>query len=90
LKYTLNLALTNTPAKGVPAVWRDSRTTRTARSLPVSNTVGWYKWQTQTTTVSGTAGVHDINFVFKGDATGQIFHFDYWKLNKKNAEEAKP
>jgi hypothetical protein len=36
--------------------------------MPVSNTGEGYKWQTQATTMSGAAGVHDIDFVFKGDA----------------------
>ena len=58
-------------------------------SLAVSSTGGWYKWQSQTTTVSGADGVHDLYFLFKGDATGQLFNFDYWKLNKKGAKEAK-
>jgi hypothetical protein len=58
-------------------------------SLPVSDTGGWYKWRSQTTTVSGAAGVHDLYFVFKGDVTGQLFNFDYWKFNKKGAKRAK-
>lgn len=57
-------------------------------SLPVSNTGGWYKWQTQTTRVSGAAGVHDLYFVFKGDATGQLFNFAYWKFDKTGKEDS--
>jgi hypothetical protein len=54
-------------------------------SLPVSDTGGWYKWQTRTTSVSGAAGIHDLYFVFKGDAAGQLFNFDYWEFAKKSA-----
>jgi hypothetical protein len=57
-------------------------------SLPVFNTGGWYKWQTQTTRVSGAAGVHDLYFVFKGDATGQLFNFAYWKFDKTGKEDS--
>lgn len=53
-------------------------------SLPVSNTGGWYAWKTQTVPVSSAAGVHDLYFVFKGDSTGQLFNFDFWKFNKKS------
>jgi hypothetical protein len=58
-------------------------------SLPVSNTGGWYTWKTQTAPVSGTAGAHDLYFVFKGDPTGQLFNFDYWKFNKKKSARDK-
>lgn len=54
-------------------------------SLPVSSTGGWDKWQKKSTTVSGAVGVHDLYFVFKGKATGQLFNFDYWKFDKKAA-----
>jgi arabinoxylan arabinofuranohydrolase len=51
-------------------------------SLPVSSTGGWYKWQTKTTSVSGARGIHDLYFLFKGDATGPLFNFDYWKFDE--------
>jgi len=51
-------------------------------SLPVSSTGGWHKWQTRTTSVSGARGTHDLYFLFKGDATGPLFNFDYWKFDK--------
>jgi len=53
-------------------------------SLRVSYTGGWDKWQTKTTTVSGATGTHDLYFLFKGGATGQLFNFDYWKFEKKS------
>jgi len=58
-------------------------------SLPVSNTGGWYKWQTQTAPVSGAAGVHDIYFLFEGAAAGELFNFNSWKFNKRQGKEPK-
>ena len=58
-------------------------------SLPVSSTGGWHKWQAKTTTVSGANGKRDLYFVFRGEATGQLFNFDYWKFNKKGAKKPK-
>jgi hypothetical protein len=52
-------------------------------SLAVSSTGAWNKWQLKTTAVSGAAGVHDLYFLFRGDAAEQLFNFDYWKFNKK-------
>jgi len=57
-------------------------------SLPVSNTGGWNQWQTRTTAVSGASGVHDLYFVFRGEATGELFNFDYWKFDKQPATHA--
>jgi hypothetical protein len=47
-------------------------------ALPVPDTSGWEKWQTKRTTVTGASGLHDLYLVFKGDASGQLFNFDYW------------
>ena len=58
-------------------------------SLPVPSTGGWHKWQAKTTTVSGANGRHDLYFLFRGEATGQLFNFDYWKFNKKGAKKPK-
>ena len=37
-------------------------------------------WQTFTTEVDKTEGVHDLYFVFKG-SEGELFHFDFWQFN---------
>ncbi len=57
-------------------------------SLPVSNTGGWHNWQSKTTPVSGATGVHDLYFVFEGEATGELFNFDSWKFDKQPAHAA--
>ncbi|HEY6376836.1 MAG TPA: carbohydrate-binding protein [Edaphobacter sp.] len=54
-----------------------------------TNFTGWNKWKTKTTTVSGATGAHDLYFLFRGDATGQLFNFDYWKFNKKSVKHPK-
>ena len=85
--FTANVA--SASGGGVIELHLDSIDGPVIGSLPVSDTGGWYKWRSQTTTVSGAAGVHDLYFVFKGDVTGQLFNFDYWKFNKKGAKRAK-
>ena len=55
--------------------------------IAVSPTGGWHAWQTKTTTVSGASGKRDLYFVFRGEATGKLFNFDYWRFNKKGAKE---
>ena len=52
-------------------------------TLPVANTGGWYTWKTATTPVTGATGTHDLFFVFKGDASGPLFNFDYWQFGGK-------
>ena len=54
-------------------------------SLPISNTGGWDRWQTKTAAVSAARGKHDLYFVFKGDGSGELFNFNYWKFEKKGA-----
>lgn len=53
-------------------------------TLPVSYTRG--AWKTETTNVTGVAGVHDLFFVFKGEPTGDLFKFDHWQFAKKGAK----
>ena len=51
-------------------------------TLAVVSTGGWETWKTQRTRVAGAAGVHDLYFVFKGKAGGELFNFDYWEFAK--------
>jgi hypothetical protein len=51
---------------------------------------GMHAWQTNTTTVFGASGKRDLYFVFRGEAKGELFNFDYWRFNKKGAKEPKP
>lgn len=49
-------------------------------TLPVPSTGGEDKWQIQTTAVSGAVGTHNLFFIFRGDASGNLFKFDYWQF----------
>jgi arabinoxylan arabinofuranohydrolase len=53
-------------------------------TLAVPNTDGWWTWQEKSTAVTGASGVHDLYFVFKGSATGELFNFDYWRFDRKS------
>jgi len=51
-------------------------------SLGVSSTGGWERWRSETTTVRGASGTHDLFFVFRGEGGGQLFNFDYWQFDR--------
>ncbi|USB33771.1 S-layer homology domain-containing protein [Paenibacillus sp. YPG26] len=53
-------------------------------TLPVSSTGGPDQWKTMTTNVSGAVGTHDLYMLFKGEGTGNLFTFDYWKFTEKS------
>jgi hypothetical protein len=40
------------------------------------------KWALQTIDVKKVSGIHDLYFVFKGNAKTDILNFDYWKFSK--------
>jgi arabinoxylan arabinofuranohydrolase len=67
---------------GVIELHIDSHNGPLIGTLPVKPTGGWDKWRAVTSKISGASGTHDLFFVFKGDASGQLFNFDYWKFNK--------
>ena len=50
--------------------------------LQVSPTGGWDDWQSETTTVSGATGTHDLFLVFKGAGDDPLFNFDYWSFGQ--------
>ena len=50
--------------------------------LKVSPTGGWDDWQSETTTVSGATGTHDLFLVFKGAGDDPLFNFDYWSFGQ--------
>lgn len=52
-------------------------------TLPVPNTGGEDKWQIKTTAVDGAVGVHNLFFIFRGEASGNLFKFDYWSFEPK-------
>jgi hypothetical protein len=48
-------------------------------TLPVSGTGG--EWKSQSARISGTSGVHDLFFVFRGPAGEELFKFAYWQVS---------
>lgn len=51
-------------------------------TLAVPNTGGWEIWKYQTTAVTDAKGIHDVFFLFKGAATGNLFNYDNWRFEK--------
>ncbi len=51
-------------------------------TLPVPNTGGCETWKTLTTPITDAKGVHDVFFIFKGAATGNLFNYDNWQFEK--------
>ena len=45
----------------------------------VKTTGGWQNWETHSTKIKSTKGVHDLYLIFKG-ADGELFNFDWWKF----------
>lgn len=52
-------------------------------SVSISNTGGWDQLQSIATRVSGARGIHDLFFVFKGEGSGELFNFYYWRFDPK-------
>jgi len=51
-------------------------------TVNVPMTGGNDKWALQTIDVKKVSGIHDLYFVFKGEARTDIMYFDYWKFLK--------
>jgi len=62
----------------------NSKTGTLIGTLPVNYTGGWGNWRTETTTISGAAGVNDLYLVFKGTANTSLFKMDYWNFEPKS------
>ncbi|MFW6267557.1 MAG: glycoside hydrolase family 43 protein [Marinilabiliaceae bacterium] len=51
-------------------------------TLDVPLTGGSDRWAVETTDIEKTTGIHDLYFVFKGEAPGKILYFDYWRFSE--------
>lgn len=51
-------------------------------ALSVPCTGSWDNWKIAETLISGALGVHNLYFLFKGEAGGNLFKVDYWKFQK--------
>jgi hypothetical protein len=50
--------------------------------LKVPCTNGWDEWEEVITSVSGADGLHNLYFIFKGEAIHDLFKFDYWRFDR--------
>lgn len=57
----------------------DSPTGKLVGTLVVKGTGGWQTWTTNTCTVSGATGVHDLYLKFTG-GSGSLFNINWWKF----------
>lgn len=51
-------------------------------NLEVPLTGGSDRWELVSAEIDGVTGLHDVYFVFKGKAPGDIMYFDYWMFSK--------
>ncbi|NHW39011.1 carbohydrate-binding protein, partial [Paenibacillus aceris] len=81
--FTANVA--SGSAGGTIELHLDSADGTLIGTLPISNTGGENVWKTETTSVSGATGVHDLYMVYRGGSTGNLFKVDYWQFAQKSA-----
>lgn len=55
-------------------------------TLPIACTGGEDSWEIMKTDVRGAAGIHNLFFMFKGQAGSNLFKFDYWYFNSAKSE----
>jgi enterochelin esterase-like enzyme/regulation of enolase protein 1 (concanavalin A-like superfamily) len=61
-------------------LYLDSITGPQVGTCVVANTGGWQTWVTQSCSVSGAAGIHDLYVKFTG-GSGYLFNINWWKFN---------
>ena len=70
-------------------IYLDSATGTKIGTLPVTGTGGWQTWTTQTCSLNGASGYHNIYLVFTGGPSGGSFNLEWLafssKLNKAPA-----
>ncbi|MDP5275923.1 carbohydrate-binding protein [Chengkuizengella axinellae] len=60
----------------------DSSTGTLVGTMDINNTGGWQTWVTNTTSISGVTGIHDVYFVFKGGLDEGIGNLNWFKFTK--------
>jgi len=63
----------------------ESLTGTTIGTCAVASTGGAQTWATQTCTITGTTGVHDLFLKFTGSGSGNLFTFNWWKFGGPGA-----
>jgi arabinoxylan arabinofuranohydrolase len=59
----------------------DSLKGTTAGTCTIAGTGSWSTWATDTCSVSGASGIHDLYLKFTGSGSGLLFNFNWWKFN---------
>jgi arabinoxylan arabinofuranohydrolase len=62
----------------------DSATASPVATCAIASTGGAQTWATQTCTVSGLSGLHDLYMKFTG-GSGDLFKFNYWRFIPRDA-----
>jgi len=73
-------SVASTKAGGTIEIRLGSTTGTLIGTLQVPNTGGFQEWQTVSTTVNQTTGVHNVYFVFKGSGNS-LFNVDHWSFS---------
>jgi hypothetical protein len=77
------MASVSSEAKGGEIELRlDSPDGKVIGVLSVPCTGDWDKWKEATTNVTMVTGVHDLYFMFKGEARGDLFKIDFWRFDQ--------
>jgi arabinoxylan arabinofuranohydrolase len=58
----------------------DTQTGELLGTCAVPGTGGWQTWTTQSCSINGSRGVHNLYFVFTG-GTGSLFNFNWWRFS---------
>ncbi|WP_416148630.1 glycoside hydrolase family 43 protein [Salipaludibacillus sp. HK11] len=67
----------------------DSKDGDVIGTLEVNPTGGNQEWILMETDVISVSGVHDVYFMFTGEAEGNLFNFDYWQFTEAKGDEVK-
>lgn len=63
---------------GTISVCLDSPTGQIIGTVPVSPTGGWQTWATDTASLSGASGYHNVYFVFNGSGNNGLFNVEWF------------
>jgi arabinoxylan arabinofuranohydrolase len=69
-----------TAAGGAIEVRLDSLTGDMLGTLKINPTGAMHTWETQSTSVSGARGIHDLYLKFTGEGTGALMNVDWWQF----------
>ena len=77
---SFNARVASATSGGNIAIHLDSPTGTLVGTCAVPGTGGWQTWVTQSCSVSGATGIHNVYLVFTG-GTGYLFNINWWKFN---------